>query len=297
MNRQIVVLSGMAGAGKTTAARALEDLGFFVVDNLPPQLIDTLIALSDSSGAQQRKLAFVIDAREARFLAEFGSTWDRLRARGVDLSLVFLDANDDTLVRRFQETRRRHPLDVSPDGARAGVLAAITRERALLADVSMRADVIIDTRELSVHALKGKIAERFGQDSDGRLLVTVESFGFKHGLPQELDVCFDVRFLPNPFFIPELRPHNGTEAPVAAFVLEQPDAQAFLQHAQAMVAFLLPRYAREGKAYLTVAIGCTGGRHRSPAIAVELAARMAALGYEARVVHRDIALGAEPTTK
>jgi UPF0042 nucleotide-binding protein len=292
VKKRIVVLSGLAGAGKSTAARALEDLGFFVVDNLPPALIETLLRLSDESGGERQKLAFVIDARDAAFLKDFGATWDRLRQSEHELSLVFLDANDEALVRRFQETRRRHPLDTSSDASgnsRAGVLEAIKRERALLHDVSMRADAIIDTRDLSVHELKRLVVERFGGERQKRLLVTVLSFGFKHGLPHELDLCFDVRFLPNPFFVEGLRPLAGTDDAVARFVLDQPDTAGFLARTEDLVAFLLPRFEREGKSYVTIAIGCTGGRHRSPAIAAELAGRLAARGVDARVQHRDVA--------
>lgn len=288
MRKQIIILSGLAGAGKTTAARALEDLGFFVVDNLPPQLIETLITMADSGGrGGLERLAFVIDAREASFLREFAPTWDRLRKGGQhDLMLVFLDCSDEVLVRRFKETRRRHPLDEG-----AGVLDGIARERALLQDVSMRADAIIDTRQLSVHELKRIIVDRFGTAGQRKQLVTVLSFGFKHGLPHELDLCFDVRFLPNPFFVDELRPLSGRDAPVRDWVLAQPETEMFLEKLEDMVSFLLPRFEQEGKTYVTVAIGCTGGRHRSPAIAQALGDRLSVRGVDARVVHRDI----EPT--
>jgi UPF0042 nucleotide-binding protein len=285
MRKQIVVLSGLAGAGKTTAARALEDLGFFVVDNLPPQLIETLITMADSlGGGGLSRLAFVIDAREAAFLKEFPPTWDRLRKGGQhELMLVFLDCSDEILVRRFKETRRRHPLDEGD-----GVLAGIARERKLLSDVSMRADAIVDTRTLSVHELKRLIAERFGTEGQKRQLVTVLSFGFKHGLPPELDLCFDVRFLPNPFFVDELRAQSGNDAPVQDWVLGQPDTAAFLEKLDDMITFLLPRFEHEGKTYVTIAVGCTGGRHRSPTIANVLGQRLRARGVDARVVHRDI---------
>jgi RNase adapter protein RapZ len=292
MKKKIVVLSGLAGAGKSTAARALEDLGFFVVDNLPPPLIETLLQLSDVSGGERQKLAFVIDARETTFLKDFGPTWDRLRGLGHEMMLLFLDASDEVIVRRFQETRRRHPLDVSSEGgadnARAGVLDAIARERKMLADVSMRADAIVDTRDLNVHELKKLINERFGGEAAERLLVTVMSFGFKHGVPHELDLCFDVRFLPNPFFVEHLRPLSGKDPAVASFVLEQPDTQPFLARVEDLVAFLLPRFEGEGKSYVTIAVGCTGGRHRSPAIAAALGGRLAERGINVRVVHRDV---------
>jgi UPF0042 nucleotide-binding protein len=282
---QLVVLSGLAGAGKSTAARALEDLGFFVVDNLPPELIETLLQMADKSTALS-KIAFVIDAREPQFLKDFGPTWDRLRTADRSRMLLFLDCTDDVLVRRFKETRRRHPLE-SGDG----VLAAIQRERALLSDVSMRADAILDTRDFSVHELKRRVLERFGEDGTHQTQLTIMSFGYKHGLPQELDLCFDVRFLPNPFFVEGLRPLSGLDAPVSQYVLAQGDAVAFLDQLESMVTFLLPRFEHEGKAYVTVAIGCTGGRHRSPALAAALAERLGPRAGTVRVVHRDVARG------
>jgi RNase adapter protein RapZ len=282
-SKRIVVISGMAGAGKSTAARALEDLGFFVIDNLPPQLIETLLNLSDTSGGELRRIALVIDAREASFLREFGPTWDRLQRTGHDISLVFLDCTDDVLVRRFKETRRRHPLD-----AGLGVIDGIARERLLLRELSDRADEVIPTQGMSVHDLKRRIQDRFAAEHGqvGQVL-TLMSFGFKHGLPPELDLCFDVRFLPNPYFVEGLRPLTGLDEPVATFVLGQNDAGPFLDKVTDLVSYLLPRYAHEGKAYVTVAIGCTGGRHRSVALAEVLGRRLRAAGQKARVTHRD----------
>jgi UPF0042 nucleotide-binding protein len=290
-SKQIVVVSGLAGAGKTTAARALEDLGYFVVDNLPPSLIETLISLA---GDGRPKLAFVVDAREARFLAAFPETWTRLQRAGHRLLLLFLDCADDVLVRRFQETRRRHPLDFSDENTSplgdSGLLNAIARERALLDDVKGEADAIIDTRSLSVHDLKRIVVERFG-DTEVQLQATLMSFGFKRGLPAELDLCFDARFLPNPYFVEDLRAGTGLDAHVRDFVLKQPDAAPFLDKVVDLVAFLLPRFATEGKSYATVAIGCTGGRHRSVALVEAAVARLRASGLEVGARHRDLDRG------
>jgi RNase adapter protein RapZ len=299
--KQIVLLSGLAGAGKTTAARALEDLGFFVVDNLPPQLIETLIHLADTAGGGGgdgvKRLAFVADAREQAFLQGFPETWARLRASGHKLLLVFLECTDDVLVKRFQETRRRHPLDVAEEsgkvqrsgggGGGAGILAAIQQERRLLDEVKALADHIIDTGALSVHDLKRLVIERFGDVSPG-LAVTVTSFGFKHGLPVDLDMCFDARFLLNPYFVEELRPQTGLDEPVRRYVLAQPDAAPYLDRIVDLVAFLIPRFAAEGKSYATVAIGCTGGRHRSPALTEEVVKRLQGAGFDVRARHRDV---------
>lgn len=285
--KQIVVVSGLSGAGKTTAARALEDLGFFVVDNLPPQLIEPLIAFADSAaGEGRRRLAFVIDAREAAFLREFPATWERLESSGHRLLLLFLDCADDVLVRRFQETRRRHPLDKSDKGG--GIVAAIAAERVLLAEMRARADHVIETRSLSVHELKALVIDRFGDEGRTGLTVTLTSFGFKHGLPADLDMCFDARFLPNPFFVDALRKKTGLDADVANYVLGQPDALPFLDKVCDLVAFLIPRFAAEGKSYATVALGCTGGRHRSVALVEAGVARLRAQGFDVKVRHRDV---------
>ncbi len=292
--KQIVVLTGLSGAGKTTAARALEDLGFFVVDNLPPQLIEPLIAFADSAAGEGRKrLAFVVDAREATFLRDFPATWTRLQASGHRLLLLFLDCADDVLVRRFQETRRRHPLEGKGDGAASqlpgetGLFSAIARERQLLEEMKSRADHIIDTKALSVHELKRLVVERFGDEKTG-LTVTLLSFGFKHGLPADLDLCFDARFLPNPYFVDALRPKTGLEPAVADYVLQQPDAAPFLDKLCDLVAFLIPRFAAEGKSYATVAIGCTGGKHRSVALVEAAVLRLRAQGFDVKVRHRDV---------
>ena len=290
--KQVVVLTGLSGAGKTTAARSLEDLGFFVVDNLPPQLIEPLIAFADSAaGDGRRRLAFVIDAREAAFLRDFPEAWERLQASGHRLLLLFLDCDDAVLVRRFQETRRRHPMDNTEKGSGQvdgqGLLAAISSERVLLAQLKARADHVIQTAALSVHELKSLVIERFGDERSG-LTVTLTSFGFKHGLPADLDMCFDARFLPNPYFVDELRPMSGLNDEVARFVMGQPDASPFLAKVCDLVAFLIPRFVAEGKSYATVAIGCTGGRHRSVALVEAGVALLREMGFDVKVRHRDV---------
>lgn len=281
--KRIVVVTGLAGAGKSTAARALEDVGFFVVDNLPPQLIETLVNLADNSGGELRRIALVIDAREARFLKEFGPAWDRLNASDHEVNLLFLDASDEALVKRFKETRRKHPLDHG-EGVRHGIAA----ERALLEDMQHRADELFNTTSLSVHQLKQRVTERFGSAQSDALGLTIMSFGFKHGLPSELDLCFDCRFLQNPYFVDELRLRPGTDPEVAKYVTEQPDSDIFLNKIEGMVDFLLPRFLAEGKAYVTTAIGCTGGRHRSVALAEALGQRLREKSIEVRVLHRDL---------
>lgn len=281
--KRIVVVTGLAGAGKSTAARALEDVGFFVVDNLPPQLIETLVNLADNSGGELRRIALVIDAREAKFLKEFGPAWERLTATEHEVNLLFLDASDEALVKRFKETRRRHPLDHG-EGVRHGIAA----ERALLEDMQHRADELFNTTAMSVHQLKQRVTERFGSTQSDALGLTVMSFGFKHGLPSELDLCFDCRFLQNPYFVDQLRLRPGTDPEVAQYVLEQPDTELFIRKIEDMVDFLLPRFLAEGKAYVTTAIGCTGGRHRSVAIAEALGRRLREKSFEVRVLHRDL---------
>lgn len=281
--KRIVVVSGLAGAGKSTAAKALEDEGFFVVDNLPTPLLSTLVSLADTAGDELRRLAIVIDGRDATVSARFDDAWRAVKAAGHHVELLYLEAADDVLVKRFKETRRRHPLS----GERGAVRDGIVRERALLAPIRKVADEVISTDGMTVHQLKAHVMRRFTEQPAGRMLVTVMSFGFKHGLPPELDLCFDARFLPNPYFIEELRPKSGLDAPVAEYVFNHDEAHAFLDKLDDMLQFLLPRYLAEGKAYLTVAIGCTGGQHRSVALAEALGARMPE-NVTCEVVHRDV---------
>ncbi len=277
---RIVVVTGVSGAGKSTALRALEDLGFYCVDNLPSPLIPKFAELAGSS--EVTKAALVIDTREGDFLLGAGEALQAIKSSGqADVEVLFLDAPDDILKRRFSETRRRHPL------AEVDLEAGLRRERQLLIGLRESADAVIDTGRLSVHQLKDIVMERYARAGTTQLGVTFVSFGFKHGMPSEADVVLDVRFLPNPYFVEALSPKTGEEAEVAAFVLENDDARGFLQHALGLLRFLLPRCEAEGKSYLTVGIGCTGGRHRSVAVATELARQLGS-GYSITVRHRDV---------
>lgn len=281
----LVVVTGMSGAGRSTALRVLEDLGYFCVDNIPPALIPHLIELlTDEEGL--RRVAVGVDVRTGRFLEGAGDVLDSLIRGGYQVELIFLESQDDELVRRYSETRRSHPL--APGG---NLLQAIQRERERVAPLRARAGFIIDTTGRSVHDLRRTLVEhvaRGGQRS--RMVTRIVSFGFKYGLPVDADLVFDLRYLPNPHFVAELRPRSGLDAQVAAFVLDTAEAKDLLADLAAMLTKLLPRYEREGKSYLTVAVGCTGGRHRSVSMAEALGQRLRGLG-EVRVEHRDLAIG------
>ncbi|MFH0899601.1 MAG: RNase adapter RapZ [Pseudomonadota bacterium] len=298
---RIVVVTGLSGAGKSTALRALEDLGYFCSDNLPLPLLGPAIDLLEgvdrsvdrSVGAPSRsgpigvpldhrvsKAALVVDARSEQFLGSCKEALRALRDQGHQVEVLFLDAPDEALLRRFSETRRRHPL--AGDDLRAGM----ARERELLGGLRDEAGAIVDTANLSVHQLKGIVQERYGRDT-GVLSITLLSFGYRHGLPAEADIVMDVRFLPNPYFVESLSAKNGLCADVAAFVLDHDDARQFLAKSEDLLSFSLPCYQREGKAYLTIGIGCTGGRHRSVAVAEELGRRLTRQ-WPLTVRHRDL---------
>ncbi|ABC79924.1 RNase adapter RapZ [Anaeromyxobacter dehalogenans] len=281
---QVVILTGVSGSGKSTALRALEDAGFYCVDNLPIVFLEKLLELSGHTAGEVSRMALVVDAREGRFLVEAPRVIRELRQKGADVEVLFLDASDEALVRRYSETRRRHPLagegGTVPDG--------IAAERLALADVRGIADEVIDTTTLNVHELKRLVTRRFVAGDGAKLGVTLVSFGFRFGIPTHADLVLDVRFLPNPFFVPELKPHPGTDPRVAEFVLGQADAKAFLERLVDLLGFLLPRYRNEGKSYLTIAIGCTGGKHRSVALAAALAERLEGSGQPVRLWHRDV---------
>ena len=278
-----VVLTGLSGAGKSEAIRALEDLGYFCVDNLPTSLVTTFADLAGRNGSVQRA-AVVVDMRDQRFLKEFPRVLRELRRRqALGAVVIFLEATDEALVRRFSETRRPHP--VAPDRS---VIEGILEERARLETIKKTADKVFDTSDLTVHELRRAFMD-LSRGTDTQLIVTLVSFGYKHGIPVESDLLLDVRFLPNPHFVPALRPLTGKDKDVQAY-LEQSDAtHTFLDKTTDLLRFLIPRYAHEGKSYLTVGVGCTGGRHRSVVIAERLRRRLTRVeGVRLRVRHRDI---------
>ena len=280
-----VVVTGLSGAGKSHALRALEDLGYFCVDNLPVALIPAFADLS-LKGRKRRRAAVVVDVREGSELPRFPAVYRRLkRHHGRRMRLVFLEATDDAILRRFSETRRPHPL-----GAAQSVAEGIGAERRLLLPIRRLADQVVDTSRLTVHDLRRRILESTGGSKTAApLMVNVVSFGFRRGAPADADLLFDVRFLPNPHFVTALRPWTGRSRRVSRFVLRTPAAARFLKLTNALIQFLVPQYIAEGKTYLTIAIGCTGGRHRSVAIAENIAGRLRKMrGLQVRVRHRDV---------
>jgi UPF0042 nucleotide-binding protein len=280
---KVVIVTGYSGSGKSTAANALEDLGFFVIDNLPIPLLPKVLELAATSESrQQHNFAFVVDTREREFLDRAGETIRQLHDEGARVDVVFLEADDETLIRRYSETRRPHPL-----GGEGTVRDGIARERELLAVLRQNADWIIETTQHTPHTLKALVKERFGEQGDPSLRITLLTFGFKHGVPPESDLVFDVRFLGNPYFVEELRDLSGLDADVRDFVLGQQETGGFLSLFRQISDFLLPLYEREGKAYLTISIGCTGGQHRSVAVAEAISSRLRGQGWEVTVRHRD----------
>ncbi len=283
---ELIILTGMSGAGRSTAVKALEDQGWYVVDNLPAQLLLPLVDLVERtgrSGRGVRRLATVIDARSRGFFASLQEALTALRHRGWKPRVVFMDATEEALVRRFESVRRPHPLQ--GDGR---LLDGIVRERALVGDLRSEADVIIDSSGLNVHQLTAKISEIFTADFGPRLRIAVMSFGFKYGIPLDGDMVFDMRFLPNPFWKPELRPLSGRDAVVAEFVLSQPGALEFVDKVVDLMQPVIEGYQREGRRYVTLSLGCTGGKHRSVAVAEHLASRLKGDGVGTILVHRDL---------
>jgi len=281
---EVALVSGLSGAGRSTAAKVLEDLGWFVVDNLPPELIATMVELGARARGEVTKVAVVIDVRSRAFTADLSAVIKDLDASGYKPRLLFLEASDAVLIARFEQVRRSHPLQ--GDGRLADGIAA---ERELLRPLREDADMVVDTSRLSVPQLRSTIERSFGSEASNRTRVTLLSFGFKYGLPMDSDMVVDVRFLPNPFWIPELRDHTGRDGDVRDYVLSQAGAEEFLTSYLELLRLIGVGHRREGKRYLTVSVGCTGGKHRSVVLAEELAARLAGEdGMMVSVVHRDL---------
>ncbi|WP_340538333.1 RNase adapter RapZ [Nocardioides sp. GXZ039] len=279
---EVVVVTGMTGAGRSTAAKELEDLGYFVVDNLPPSLLPDIVRLVDETQGRAQPVAVVIDVRSGSF---FGTLRSLLAqgATGRRTTLLFLDAADEVLVRRQEAVRRPHPLQAS-----GRLLDGLTRERRALAELRAVADLVIDTTSLNVHQLTNRVAEAFGTPDSTALKVNVISFGFKYGIPIDADFVADMRFLPNPFWVPELRNNTGRDADVAEYVRSRPGAEEFLEGYLPVLTGVAEGYLREGKRFMRVAIGCTGGKHRSVAMTEEIARRLVEAGLDAKPVHRDL---------
>ncbi|WP_269457570.1 RNase adapter RapZ [Auraticoccus monumenti] len=280
---RVLVVTGMSGAGRSTAAHALEDLGWYVVDNLPPAMLDDLCSQMEAAGVEQ--LAVVLDVRSWSLFEQLPTMYEDLARRGISPEVLFLDASDEAIVRRQSSARRPHPLQ--GDGRLAD---GVQVERSLLADLRSVADVVIDTTRLNPHQTASRVAHFFASERAGELRVLLLSFGFKNGVPVDADLVVDARFLPNPHWVPELRSQTGLQPAVRDYVLDQSDAEPFLQQVEGLVRLVSPGYLREGKHHLTVGVGCTGGKHRSTALATELGRRLSASGMRVEVMHRDLGL-------
>jgi UPF0042 nucleotide-binding protein len=279
----VVLVTGLSGAGRGTAAKVLEDLGWYVADNLPPELIARMVELGLAAGSRITQLAVVMDVRSRGFTGDLEWVRHDLATRGITPRVLFLEASDDILVRRYEQNRRSHPLQGNQT-----LGEGISAERTLLAPIRAAADLVIDTSSLNVHQLGSRITHAYGGAQNDKLRVTLVSFGFKNGIPLDADMVFDVRFLPNPHWVPELRPQTGLSAPVSAYVLGQAGAEPFLASLQDLLKVVAAGYLQEGKRFATIAIGCTGGKHRSTAMAEELARRVRTGGLPATVLHRDL---------
>jgi RNase adapter protein RapZ len=281
---EFLLITGLSGAGRSNAANTFEDLGWFVIDNLPPSLIGKVAELVGAPGSTTERVALVVGTGPLlEYLDELPGSLEALRSTGARVRTLFLEASDEVLIRRYENTRRPHPL------AAERVSEAIERERLALDPVKAEADVVVDTTDLNVHQLRDRLLDIFARDAEHDLQTNVVSFGFKHGVPLDVDMVFDCRFLPNPHWVDELRPLTGLDEPVREYVLGQPESEAFLAKVDDLLALLLPAFVKEGKSYLSIAVGCTGGRHRSVVIAEELARLLAKRGFEPTVQHRDVA--------
>jgi len=280
--RQLVILTGLSGSGKSTILKTFEDLGFYCVDNLPVELIPTFGVLHMDSSGEIQRAALLVDAREGEQIKRLPAMLRELK-RGENATLVFIEATDEALLMRFSETRRPHPL-----GHGRPIREVLRHERELMAPIRKLADVVIDTTKFNVHELRQFITGRFKKSDHKPLLISLVSFGYRYGIPSDADLVFDVRFLPNPHFVLRLRRYSGKDPRVARYIRSFPQTGVFLRRIEALLGFLLPHYIREGKSYLTIAIGCTGGRHRSVTLAEAMRRALARHGYAAKVVHRDV---------
>ncbi len=280
---EFVIVAGMSGAGRSNAAAVFEDLNWFVIDNMPPALISKVTELVNRPGSETERVVLVIGRGGSDYMADLSPELDSLLASGARVRVLFLDSSDEVLIQRYEGTRRRHPL------GGAGLAEDIRREREMLASLKDQADIVIDTSELNVHELRDKILSFFeSEEHDPIMRISIVSFGYKYGIPRDVDLIFDVRFIPNPHWIPELRPHTGLEKGVREYVLAQSESIEFLKKLDDMFDFLLPAFQKEGKSYLNIAIGCTGGKHRSVAIAEGMLPVFRKRGFDPRVSHRDI---------
>ncbi|MHB8780247.1 MAG: RNase adapter RapZ [Candidatus Geothermincolia bacterium] len=281
---EVIIITGLSGAGKSVAIKSFEDIGYFCVDNLPPSLVTRMAELSSMPGTEIDRLVLVIDARGGVFFDELAVALRELGDRGFSYRILFLEANDEQLLRRYKETRRAHPL------ARGGdILDGIRAERQVLSTLKEKADLIIDTTELTGAELRARIGEFFRQGApEERLTISVLSFGYKFGVPLDSDIIFDVRFLPNPYWVETLRELTGNDADVCDYVMAMPETGEFMERFKALIDYVIPCYVNEGKSYLTIALGCTGGRHRSVVLAEELARHLRERGFTPSVKHRDV---------
>lgn len=282
--KSLVLITGMSGSGRNTAASVLEEMGWYVADNLPPELIMRMVELSFEADSPVERLAIVTDVRSRAFAGSLGEVLDGLRNEGRQPYVIFFDANDDTLIARYDSVRRTHPLQEN------GTLSqGIAAERQMLLPIKGMSDLVVDTSDMSVHDLRRELEHQLSDTASKIQQITIESFGFKHGAPRDADMLFDVRFLPNPYWVPELRAGRGTNRAVADYVLSQPESQGFLDNVTNLIELVLPGYRREGKGFMTIAVGCTGGHHRSVAMSEALAKKLEGVsGINVNVVHRDI---------
>ena len=282
--KSLVLITGMSGSGRNTAASVLEEMGWYVADNLPPELIMRMVELSFEADSPVERLPIVTDVRLRAFADSLGEVLDGLRNEGRQPYVIFFDANDDTLIARYDSVRRTHPLQEN------GTLSqGIAAERQMLLPIKGMSDLVVDTSDMSVHDLRRELEHQLSDTASKIQQITIESFGFKHGAPRDADMLFDVRFLPNPYWVPELRAGRGTNKAVADYVLSQPESQGFLDNVTNLIELVLPGYRREGKGFMTIAVGCTGGHHRSVAMSEALAKKLEGVsGINVNVVHRDI---------